>query len=213
MNVDGIKTLVKWQHINRDLGEGLGYYYFTPPHFIYDINKDKLFFDIPPLKEIEALVNKTVIQGVNYTLMVSDSRKILKSAVQCNIGSLVKQNKYITAAEMNNTLTMSIDVSDLKQRYSEENYIFASIVAELTLITPSNKTEIYRFIYEDEQIMYATVGLTKSTDVHEKYGTWFWILWGATLVVIALYFIAKMVIAKYKSRHMSLAQGTDVEIN
>jgi hypothetical protein len=101
----------------------------------------------------------------------------------------------------------------LKQRYYENNYIFASIVAELTLVTPTNKTEVYRFIYEDEQIMYVPEGLTKSTDTHEKYGTWFWILWGATLVVIALYFIARMVIAKYRSRHMSLTQGTDVEIN
>jgi hypothetical protein len=39
---------------------------------------------------MESIVNKTVIQGINYTVMVSDSKKSLKSAVQCNIGGLIK---------------------------------------------------------------------------------------------------------------------------
>ena len=80
----------------------------------------------------------------------------------------------------------------------------------MTIRTPSNKTEVYKFLFEDEQIMFTNESLTKEKDVHEKYGTLFWILWGATLVLIALYFITKIVVAKYKSRHMSLAQGTDV---
>jgi hypothetical protein len=62
---------------------------------------------------MEAMVNRTVIQGVNYTLMVSDSKKVLKSAVQCNIGGLVKQNKYINASQMNNSITMSMEVQYL----------------------------------------------------------------------------------------------------
>lgn len=49
MNVDGGKTLVRWQHIDRNKGEGLGYYYFSPPHFTYDNDGNKISFEIPPL--------------------------------------------------------------------------------------------------------------------------------------------------------------------
>ena len=82
----------------------------------------------------------------------------------------------------------------------------------MTLITPTNTTEVYKYIYEDEQITVKKT-VVKVEDEHQKYGTWFWIMWGATLVVVALYFISRIALAKYRARHMSLTQGTDVEIN
>ena len=95
----------------------------------------------------DALKPNTTIQGVNFTLMVSDSKKILKSAVQCNIGGLFKESKFIGASEMNDTIRMSVELSALEQRFNSTNYVFASVVAELTLITPTNTTEIYKYIY------------------------------------------------------------------
>lgn len=33
MNVDASKALVRWQHINKGKGEGLGYYYYRATQF------------------------------------------------------------------------------------------------------------------------------------------------------------------------------------
>ena len=87
-------------------------------------------------------------------------------------------------------------------------------MAEVTVLTPNNVTETYRFIYEDEQLSLRNAPQLQQEKQkeQERYGSWFWGLWGGTLVVVALFFISRIIVARYRARNLLLGSGTDMEI-
>ena len=87
----------------------MGYYYYRTPHYTYDKTENTVNFEIPPLIEVDRPDNYT-IQGINYTLMISDTHKTLKSATQCNIGSLMRVHHFVSGPNSNSTVFISAPV-------------------------------------------------------------------------------------------------------
>lgn len=62
-------------------------------------------------------MEKTTIQGINYTVMISDSNRVLKSSIQCNIGSVFKVDHFVLGSEINKTNKISVQIPSLKLRF------------------------------------------------------------------------------------------------
>lgn len=77
----------------------------------------------------------------------------MKKTVQCNIGNLYSKTLTVNGTgDLTTDLVFSFPFDDINKEFSNSPYIWISVVAIIEVKTKTNKTEIYKFIYDEEEI-------------------------------------------------------------
>lgn len=151
LNVDG-NSKVRWMHIDEANGEGIGYYGIRTPHFSYKFHENTTIFSIRPL--VQTNKQKLNFKLVNVTLVMSDTHRRVKEALQCSSEAELAKHVPLTGKAMDDMLDIIVSDDEIERAFqkSDKENFFVGVKARVELLTKSGKSERYVFIYDAQEL-------------------------------------------------------------